>query len=76
MTRGQEISHGEAPVDRSVIVVEDDKFFAQRLMRARAARGFSVMGAQTVEEAIEHGGGIKPAYNCISTAVNRIVTEY
>jgi two-component system, response regulator RegA len=43
----------ELPDDRSLIVVDDDKSFAQRLVRAMETRGFEVRSAHSVAEGIE-----------------------
>jgi two-component system response regulator RegA len=43
----------ELPDDRSLIVVDDDKSFAQRLVRAMETRGFEVRFAHSVAEGIE-----------------------
>lgn len=42
----------EATADRSLIIVEDDVWFLQKLSRAMEARGFVVSGAQSVTDAI------------------------
>jgi two-component system response regulator RegA len=41
-----------APVDTSLVIVDDDGPFLQRLGRAMEARGFEVRTAQTVEEGL------------------------
>ena len=43
----------ELPEDRSLIVVDDDRAFAQRLVRAMELRGFEVRGAHSVAEGID-----------------------
>ena len=39
------------PSDRSLLIVEDDKSFLQRLARAMEGRGFCVTTAESVAEA-------------------------
>ncbi len=43
----------ELPEDRSLIVVDDDRAFAQRLVRAMELRGFEVRGAHSVAEGVD-----------------------
>jgi len=43
----------ELPEDRSLIVVDDDRAFAQRLVRAMELRGFEVRGAHSITEGID-----------------------
>ncbi len=43
----------ELPEDRSLIIVDDDRPFLQRLLRAMEQRGFDVRGAHTVAEGID-----------------------
>lgn len=43
----------ELPEDRSLIIVDDDKPFLQRLSRAMESRGFEVRSAQSVSEGLE-----------------------
>src|SRR6266699_3278407 len=42
----------EAPADRSLLIVEDDKSFLTRLARAMEARGFSVATAESVADGL------------------------
>jgi two-component system, response regulator RegA len=42
----------ELPEDRSLLIVEDDEAYLQRLGRAMEALGFVVMGATTVPQAV------------------------
>ncbi|RMF09482.1 MAG: response regulator, partial [Alphaproteobacteria bacterium] len=43
----------EKPVDTSLVIVDDDGPFLQRLGRAMESRGFSVRTAQTVAEGMK-----------------------
>jgi two-component system, response regulator RegA len=43
----------ELPEDRSLVIVDDDKAFLQRLSRAMETRGFEVRSAASVGEGIE-----------------------
>lgn len=43
----------ELPEDRSLVVVDDDKPFLQRIVRAMETRGFDVRGASSVSEGID-----------------------
>ena len=46
------ICAGVLPGDRSLLIVEDDKSFLQRLARAMESRGFTVTTAETVAEGL------------------------
>jgi two-component system response regulator RegA len=48
--------------DRTLLVVEDDKSFQQRLARAMEARGFEVAVADTVSEGLQQVERAAPAY--------------
>ena len=48
--------------DRSLLLVEDDKLFLQRLARALEGRGFAVKIAETVSEGLQHVNASPPAY--------------
>jgi two-component system response regulator RegA len=52
----------EAPADRSLLIVEDDKSFLQRLARAMELRGFSVTTADTVAEGLQQVERTAPAF--------------
>lgn len=52
MTEDLSFKPDELPEDRSLIIVDDDKAFLQRLVRAMETRGFEVRGADTVSEGI------------------------
>jgi len=43
----------ELPEDRSLVIVDDDRPFAQRLIRAMELRGFEVRGGHSVAEGID-----------------------
>jgi two-component system, response regulator RegA len=48
--------------DRSLLIVEDDKSFLQRLARAMEGRGFAVTIAETVAEGLSQVDQISPAF--------------
>jgi two-component system response regulator RegA len=48
--------------DRSLLIVEDDKPFLQRLAHAMEGRGFSVATAQSVADGLTHLEGSSPAF--------------
>ena len=48
--------------DRSLLIVEDDKSFLQRLARAMEGRGFAVTTAETVADGLSHVDKHSPAY--------------
>lgn len=48
--------------DRSVLLVDDDRSFLQRLARAMEARGFEVATAETVAEGLAHVESSAPAF--------------
>jgi two-component system response regulator RegA len=48
--------------DRSLLIVEDDKSFLQRLARAMEGRGFAVTIAETVAEGLSQVDKISPAF--------------
>ena len=48
--------------DRSLLIVEDDKSFLQRLARAMESRGFAVTTAETVADGLTHLETASPAY--------------
>ncbi|MDX2287757.1 MAG: ActR/PrrA/RegA family redox response regulator transcription factor [Hyphomicrobiaceae bacterium] len=55
MTVNEDLSFrsDELPEDASLIIVDDDNAFLQRLARAMESRGFAVRAAQSVAEGIE-----------------------
>jgi two-component system response regulator RegA len=48
--------------DRSLLIVEDDKSFLQRLARAMESRGFAVTTAETVADGLSHLETASPAF--------------
>ncbi len=50
------------PADRSLLVVDDDKPFLQRLCRAMEARGFAVTPAESVAEGLAAVAARPPAF--------------
>src|ERR1700687_4802132 len=50
------------PGDRSLLIVEDDKSFLQRLARAMETRGFAVTTAESVADGLTEGNRAAPAY--------------
>src|SRR2546427_1629593 len=50
------------PGDRSLLIVEDDKSFLQRLARAMEGRGFTVMTAQSVADGLTQLETTSPAF--------------
>ena len=50
------------PADRSLLIVEDDKSFLQRLARAMEGRGFAVTTAETVADGLTQVEKATPAY--------------
>jgi len=50
------------PNDRSLLIVEDDKSFLQRLARAMESRGFTVTAAESVAEGLQHVEKSAPAF--------------
>ena len=48
--------------DKSLLIVDDDAPFRQRLARAMEARGFIVTAAETAEEAMAHARKSPPAF--------------
>jgi two-component system response regulator RegA len=55
----------ELPEDRSLIIVDDDRAFLQRMVRAMAQRGFLVRSAFTVSEGIDLVRQSPPAFAVI-----------
>src|SRR5437763_2087719 len=50
------------PADRSLLIVEDDKSFLQRLARAMESRGFAVTTAESVADGLRHLEAASPAF--------------
>ena len=55
-----DLAPASVPGDRSLLIVEDDKSFLQRLARAMESRGFTVTTAETVAD------GLHPARNLLA----------
>ena len=59
------MTHTAAPQitgDRSLLIVEDDKLFLQRLARAMESRGFAVRTAETVREGLREVENSPPTF--------------
>jgi two-component system response regulator RegA len=50
------------PAERTLLIVEDDRPFRERLARAMEARGFTVSISETVAEGIARAREMPPAY--------------
>jgi two-component system response regulator RegA len=50
------------PAERSLLIVEDDKSFLQRLARAMEMRGFQVATAETVADGLHQVDKVAPAF--------------
>jgi two-component system, response regulator RegA len=57
-----DIQQEAAKTERTLLIVEDDKAFLQRLGRAMEARGFAVVTAETVGEGLQHVENAPPAF--------------
>ncbi len=57
-----DIATVEVPGDRSLLIVEDDKSFLQRLARAMEQRGFTVTTADTVADGLVQVERTAPAF--------------
>lgn len=57
-----ETTSPQAAEDRSVLIVDDDRSFLQRLARAMEARGFEVATAETVADGLARVEVSAPAY--------------
>jgi len=51
-----------AAAERTLLIVEDDKLFLQRLARAMESRGFAVRTAETVGEGLQQVAASAPAF--------------
>src|SRR5882724_2407619 len=51
-----------SPGERTLLIVEDDKSFLQRLARAMESRGFTVITAESIAEGLVHLETQSPAY--------------
>src|SRR4051794_20184042 len=52
----------KVPTDRTLLIVEDDKSFLQRLARAMEGRGFAVATAESVAEGLMQLETVSPAF--------------
>ena len=57
-----DIPHEVAKTERTLLIVEDDKSFLQRLARAMEARGFEVRTAESVGEGLQAVEASAPAF--------------
>src|SRR6516164_2705460 len=57
-----EFPAAKVPSDRTLLIVEDDKSFLQRLARAMETRGFAVTTAETVADGLLHVEATPPAF--------------
>jgi two-component system, response regulator RegA len=57
-----EVAPTTIPSDRSLLIVEDDKSFLQRLARAMETRGFTVTTAESVADGLQQVEKVGPAF--------------
>src|SRR5437773_3890205 len=57
-----DIPHEVAKTERTLLIVEDDKSFLQRLARAMESRGFEVRTAESVSEGLMQVETSAPAF--------------
>ena len=57
-----DLATAELPADRTLLIVEDDKSFLQRLARAMETRGFAVTTAETVADGLLQVEAAPPAF--------------
>ena len=57
-----DIPHEVAQTERTLLIVEDDKSFLQRLARAMEARGFEVRTAESVSDGLQEVEKSAPAF--------------
>ena len=57
-----DVATAELPADRTLLIVEDDKSFLQRLARAMETRGFAVTTAETVADGLLQVEAAPPAF--------------
>src|SRR5919106_1578534 len=55
---------------QTVLIVDDDTPFSQRLARAIEGRGFTVRTAETVADALSHVGQSAPAFAVVDMRLN------
>jgi len=61
--------------DRSLLIVEDDKPFLERLARAMETRGFAVTSCDTVSDGLAQIGKSAPAFACDSAVFTKSSTD-
>src|SRR5437588_1172161 len=57
-----DVATANLPADRSLLIVEDDRLFLQRLARAMEGRGFTVTTAESVADGLVEVEKAAPAY--------------
>jgi two-component system response regulator RegA len=57
-----ELANARVPVERSLLIVEDDKSFLQRLAKAMESRGFEVRSAESVSDGLIQVEKSAPAF--------------
>ncbi|MCB1519843.1 MAG: ActR/PrrA/RegA family redox response regulator transcription factor [Hyphomicrobiaceae bacterium] len=62
MTEDLSFRQDELPEDRTLLIVDDDRPFLQRLVRAMETRGFEVRNASSVSEGVELIRQLAPAF--------------
>src|SRR2546423_6547937 len=62
MTDAMTRTAADVPHERSLLIVEDDKSFLQRLARAMEGRGFAVTTAETVADGLVQVDKVSPAF--------------
>jgi two-component system, response regulator RegA len=67
MTRQEAITEtlpprSAAPIERTLLIIDDDAPFRQRLAQAMERRGYAVTTAETVAGGIEAAGSLRPAF--------------
>ena len=67
MTRQEAVTQSPTPravaaVERTLLIVDDDAPFRQRLAQAMERRGYAVTTAETVAGGIEAAGNLRPAF--------------
>ncbi len=65
MTEDLSFKQDELPEDRTLLIVDDDKAFLQRVARAMELRGFEVRSASSVSEGVELIRQLAPAFAVI-----------
>jgi CheY-like chemotaxis protein len=64
------------PTERSLLIVEDDKSFLQRLARAMEGRGFTVTTAESVGDGLLQVEKAAPAFAIVVPAAVAALTSY